>query len=501
MYYSLILFFVALYRLSPFHPLASYPGPLLPRISRFYLVWVATSGKQHLWYQDLHEQYGSFVRVGPNEISVSDVDVALDILGPKGMPRGPMYEGRSPPNSSTAHSLVTTLNPSEHARRRKAWMKAFSTNALQEHEIVVFRRTEQLLSILERFSNHSKEIDLAYWFRLFSFDTMADITFGGGFELMRDGDKDRYLELIHASARNIAFLEHVPWLGAVVQRIPYFTRKISQYRQFATKTLLARMHKGSARKDLFHYLLHEERELPKNVPLSELASDAFLAITAGSDTTSTTLATIFFYILTHEEVYTKLKAEVDDLLPPSRRFDDINMKEVNKMNYLTCVIHESLRLHPPVASRLQRASFPVSAECCVGNRIIPGGTAVQIPAFTIQRDQKYFSPDTSSFIPERWLRILEPEKPESVSDNHDRLGRQTKFNTNASAFLSFLYGPTSCVGKNLAMLEMRMVIVRMIQRFNMRLAHKLNKNYWDEERKDFYIAHVGRLVVTLERRY
>jgi formate hydrogenlyase subunit 4 len=39
---------ITAYRLSPFHPLARYPGPLFARLSRFWALKVKSTGKQHL---------------------------------------------------------------------------------------------------------------------------------------------------------------------------------------------------------------------------------------------------------------------------------------------------------------------------------------------------------------------------------------------------------------------------------------------------------------------
>lgn len=63
-HYTLLLIYTALYRLSPFHPLARYPGPILPRLSKWYSAYVCKTGHLHLWYQQLHNQYGDIVRVG-----------------------------------------------------------------------------------------------------------------------------------------------------------------------------------------------------------------------------------------------------------------------------------------------------------------------------------------------------------------------------------------------------------------------------------------------------
>src|ERR1700712_2482139 len=62
------------YRLSPWHPLAGIPGPLLARVSKVWMAYVAKDGKQHTNIKALHDQYGDLARVGPNEVSVRTVD-------------------------------------------------------------------------------------------------------------------------------------------------------------------------------------------------------------------------------------------------------------------------------------------------------------------------------------------------------------------------------------------------------------------------------------------
>ena len=52
------------YRLSPWHPLASYPGPIVCRISSLWLTAVSLKGFRHVLFGKLHERYGPFVRLG-----------------------------------------------------------------------------------------------------------------------------------------------------------------------------------------------------------------------------------------------------------------------------------------------------------------------------------------------------------------------------------------------------------------------------------------------------
>lgn len=55
---------IVLYRLSPFHPLAQYPGPLLFKITKLSGVWASYTGHQHYLLRDMHQQYGPVVRIG-----------------------------------------------------------------------------------------------------------------------------------------------------------------------------------------------------------------------------------------------------------------------------------------------------------------------------------------------------------------------------------------------------------------------------------------------------
>lgn len=64
LYYSTILVSVLAYRLSPCHSLAKYPGPIPCRISKLWMAWVSTAGKQHEYYCELHQKYGDVVRIG-----------------------------------------------------------------------------------------------------------------------------------------------------------------------------------------------------------------------------------------------------------------------------------------------------------------------------------------------------------------------------------------------------------------------------------------------------
>lgn len=107
LYYTTILLSILVYRLSPFHPLAKYPGPIPCRISKFWMAWVSSGGKQHKYYYELHQKYGDVVRIGeqssvpilflhltlptqgPNELSFRNADAISPLMGYFGLPKGP----------------------------------------------------------------------------------------------------------------------------------------------------------------------------------------------------------------------------------------------------------------------------------------------------------------------------------------------------------------------------------------------------------------------------
>ena len=94
-----------IYRLSPFHPLARYPGPFLRRVSMLIPAYIATQGNLNVNIKTLHDRYGDVIRtgswhasvalewnltnalvIGPNELHVRDPRIFSSLWS---VPRGP----------------------------------------------------------------------------------------------------------------------------------------------------------------------------------------------------------------------------------------------------------------------------------------------------------------------------------------------------------------------------------------------------------------------------
>lgn len=76
---GIILVAVALHR-RYWSDLSDIPGPFWASITRLWHVWVILEGRQNLRLKDLHEKHGHFVRIAPNEVSVSHTDGSTVLL-------------------------------------------------------------------------------------------------------------------------------------------------------------------------------------------------------------------------------------------------------------------------------------------------------------------------------------------------------------------------------------------------------------------------------------
>ena len=63
-YIGCLIFFTLVYRLSPFHPLAKYPGPVIAKTSKWWAAYISAIGDSHRYYKHLHDRYGDVVRIG-----------------------------------------------------------------------------------------------------------------------------------------------------------------------------------------------------------------------------------------------------------------------------------------------------------------------------------------------------------------------------------------------------------------------------------------------------
>lgn len=99
-----------------------------------------------------------------------------------------------------------------------------------------------------------------------------------------------------------------------------------------------------------------------------------------SDTTAAGLTCLFFELALHPEAAESLRAELDRYFAEN---EEPSALSLSKLDYLQACINESLRLHPPVPSGVQRMTPPEGLQ--LGDTFIPGDTIVQVPTYTLHR--------------------------------------------------------------------------------------------------------------------
>jgi benzoate 4-monooxygenase len=198
------------------------------------------------------------------------------------------------------------------------------------------------------------------------------------------------------------------------------------------------------RVDLLARLMEGRDETGAPLGREELTAEALTQLIAGSDTTSNTSCALLYHCLRHPDVVTKLTAELDAALP-----DDTvpNFAAVKDLPYLDAVIKETMRIHSTSSLGLPRMVPPGAGITLCGHHF-PQGTVLSVPAYTIHHSKEIWGPDADEFRPERWEKISERQK---------------------AAFIPFSYGPRACVGRNVAEMELALIVSTAFRRYEFEL--------------------------------
>jgi len=212
-------------------------------------------------------------------------------------------------------------------------------------------------------------------------------------------------------------------------------------------------------KDVLHYLIGEGEDTKMEVHQGGLLADTLLIIVAGSDTTSSSVTILLYFLLTHPHVLSRVVSEVDAAFESQGSTTETLSPDwwsSSKLSYLEACVNEGLRLYPAVPNGSYRWSGQGKQ---VGDKYIPPRTTVSLDIYSIHRDSRYFGPDPDAFRPERWLSG-EP--------------------INRGAFIPFSTGPRGCVGKALAMQEMKALLSSLLRKFEFHLPHDFDAKKWQD---------------------
>ena len=80
LFWSTLIISILVYRASPWHPLAKYPGPLICKLTKYHVAFLSLRGKQYLYFSRLHKKYGDVVRIGTPRNHLYNNDILVHFV-------------------------------------------------------------------------------------------------------------------------------------------------------------------------------------------------------------------------------------------------------------------------------------------------------------------------------------------------------------------------------------------------------------------------------------
>ena len=321
-------------------------------------------------------------------------------------------------------------------------------------ESSIDKHVQELLNLIRSKYLSTKEqarpMDLARKIQFFTLDVISSIGFGQPFgDLNSDSDIDSYIHsgeqalgfVTFSTATGLTSVLHWPWLARLLGPSEKDKRGLGKMMATARRLIDSRLTQfkgiGEGSDMLASFLRH-------GLSRDDLFTESILQILAGSDTTATAIRCTMLYLISHPRVYSKLQAEVDEHVASGAVMNIVSDAEAKKLRYLMAVIHEGLRIHPPVTDEVPKV-VPKGGDTVMveGKEVfLPGGTNIGYCVLGLNRNREIFGEDVEQFRPERWL-IEDGERLNAMKKTTD---------------LIFGYGKYQCLGKPIAWLEISKVI-------------------------------------------
>ncbi|KAM7272836.1 hypothetical protein ACFE04_027500 [Oxalis oulophora] len=318
-------------------------------------------------------------------------------------------------------------------------------------EVVNSEIESRLVPLLTSFSDQSRQtLDLQDVFRRFSFDIICKFSFGFDPECV----SLTFLESEFANAFDMA-------------------SKLSALRAISPSTLVWKV------KRLFN--VGSEKELKKSIKLvnalatrvietrrkfgfsdkndllsrfmGSIDDDKYLRdivvsfLLAGRDTVASGLTSFFWLISQHPQVESNIRDESGRILEPGQ--GHATFEQLREMHYLNAAVLESMRLFPPVQFD---SKFCLEDDVLADGTFVARGTRVTYHPYAMGRMDRVWGSDCLEFKPDRWL-------------SNGKFVAQCPFK-----YPVFQAGPRVCMGKDLALMEMKCVALAIIRKFNIRMS-------------------------------
>jgi hypothetical protein len=394
-------------------------------------------------------------------------------------------------NGKRVASLVAMTDEAEQTRLRRPVAHAYSLSTMVEYEGLVDSTIALFLSRLdEKYAETGKVLNLGLWLQFFAFDVIGELTFSKRLGFLANGsDVENIIHSIGVNFDRISVLGQMPWLDLCLWKNPvylkFFAKAVpSPIISFGQRRLEERLNTDleadlsiteisdpqlrekdlersqQTKPDFLTRFLHLREQHTETISDQQVLAYLFANVNAGSDTTASILRAIFYYLLKNPSSLRKLQEELETAIDAGQLSVPFpSWMQSQALPYLSAVIKEALRLNPALALPLERIVPPSGLNLDLESPrksldpmsyfFLPG-TVVGINPWVYQRDPRVFGTDPLSWKPDRWLHANAKHMENEL--------------------LTFGAGKRTCLGRNIAMLELHKLVPAVILRYDIKLA-------------------------------
>ncbi|ELT88036.1 hypothetical protein CAPTEDRAFT_126438 [Capitella teleta] len=397
---------------------------------------------------------GVFTGTTPN-ILIADLDILKEIQ----VKEFHCFQSRKNLGLSPERPMNKMLNVLEgeawrHVRNQCT--PAFSGSKLRLMSSQMNRCAELLVSNIEAKSEHA--VDILQHMGAFSMDVIASVAFG----LDVDSQKDPNDPFLHHARKSFKsnmknpltlLMLFAPPVGRLFQRL-FGLRILPEdtcqfFMDILEQALDARRRESKGRVDFLQLMLkaqEEEEGSGRRLTHDEVLSQGFVFFFAGYSTISSGLTNTAYLLALHPEIQERILDEINAEVGSG----DPDYDSVHRLQYLECVLNESLRLYSP-AIRVNRTC---NQDVTIRGVHFTQGMVVLIPTQAIHMD------------PEQW--------PDPERFDPDRFTAENKAERHQLAWQPFGFGPRHCIGIRLAQMEMKVALVHLLRKFRIEVCDKTN---------------------------
>lgn len=378
----------------------------------------------------------------------------------------------------------------DHKRQRKALSPAFSVAAIRHLTSVFFDSTYKAKAAwdcaIEATSTDHAVIEVQDWMNRIALDSIGIAGFSHDFGTL-SGEPSAMLDIFNSLSAPTSqrskiglFLFFLSFYFPSLLNIPTESSKVifklkSIMSEIADALLMRTREERAAgivdsragEKSIIGLLIKaENKDTELNMTEQEVLAQMNTLLFAGFETTSGSLTWALIELSRNQPYQNKLREELMNLGTTDPTYEQL----MHGLPFLDAVVHEILRLHPPVSETLRQAhediiiplSKPITTATgeLVSNIFVQKGETVSAPIRWLNRCEEHWGPDAAVFNPNRWLDDKCPRGAKEINA-HRKL-------------LTFSDGPRICLGKHFALAEFKSVLSVLVKNYEFSLPNGPN---------------------------